>query len=213
MINVALVGCGRISPCHCDAVANNADRFRIAMVCDTDAAKAKALAETLGCGWTDDLRKLDGLGIDLASVLTPSGYHPRHVCALAEQTDIPMILSEKPLALSLREALEVYATVDRTGKRLIPVYQNRYNPIVMRLKELVDAGAFGRIHQFAVKAILTHLTRRTVSAEFLYFNVFPGQIFRVTTVIYHSEGHELVNCVVADVLIVVFAKLFKKLDM
>ena len=150
MINVALVGCGRISPCHCDAVASNSDDFRIAVVCDVDKDRAKALAGELGCEWTDDLRRLDGRGIDLASVLTPSGLHPRHVCELAAHTDIPMILSEKPLALSAREAMEVFACVDRCGKRLIPVYQNRYNPIVMRLKELVDAGAFGRIHQFAV---------------------------------------------------------------
>ena len=150
MINVALVGCGRISPCHCDAVASNKDDFRIAAVCDVDRDRAKALAGRLGCEWTDDMRRLDGRGIDLTSVLTPSGLHPRHVCELAEKTDIPMILSEKPLALSTREAMEVYACVDRCGKRLVPVYQNRYNPIVMRLKELVDAGAFGRIHQFAV---------------------------------------------------------------
>ena len=150
MINVAFVGCGRISPCHCDAVASNADDFRVAMVCDIDRARAKALALKLECEWTDDISKLSGRGIDMVSVLTPSGLHPRHVCELAENTDIPMILSEKPLALSRREALEVFSTIDRTGKRLIPVYQNRYNPIVMRIKELVDAGAFGRIHQFAV---------------------------------------------------------------
>ena len=120
MINVALVGCGRISPCHCDAVECNKDGFRIACVCDTDTTKAKALAAKLGCDWTDDMRSLSGRGIDLVSVLTPSGLHPRHVCELAEHTDIPMILSEKPLALTRREALEVYGCIDRTGKRLIP---------------------------------------------------------------------------------------------
>jgi len=149
MINVALVGCGRISPCHVDAVKHNADRFRIACVCDEVAERAEALAKELGCDWTDDLLKLSGRGIDLASVLTPSGLHPRHLIALAEKTDIPACISEKPLALHVTEANEVYETFARTGKTLYPVYQNRYNPIVVRLKELIDAGAFGKIHQFA----------------------------------------------------------------
>ena len=149
MMNVALIGCGRISPCHIDAVSENSDRMRIALVCDTDAAKAKALAEKLGCDWTTEMTEVNGRGIDLASVLTPSGYHPRHVVALAEKTDVPVILSEKPLSLSYREALEVYERIEATGKRLVPVYQNRYNPIVSHLKKLIDRGAFGKIYQFA----------------------------------------------------------------
>ena len=149
MLNVALVGCGRISPCHVDAVKANADRFRIAWVCDRDEAKARALAEELGCGWTCDMFALSGKGIDVASVLTPSGLHPRHLIDLAEKTDIPAFIGEKPLALHAADAEKVFDAFAKAGKRLYPVYQNRYNPIVVRLKEMIDAGAFGRIHQFA----------------------------------------------------------------
>ena len=33
MMNVALIGCGRISPCHIDAASESPDRMRIALAC------------------------------------------------------------------------------------------------------------------------------------------------------------------------------------
>lgn len=146
MTKVALVGCGRISARHVDAIAANAGKVKIALVCDKREERAKALAEKVGCEWCTDYRTIRG--VDVISVLTPSGLHPRHVCNIAELTDAPMVLCEKPLSLTLREAYEVFRRVEKAGKRLIPVYQNRYNPIVQMMKKLIDSGKLGTIHQF-----------------------------------------------------------------
>ncbi len=146
MVKVALVGCGRISARHVDAIAANASKVRVALVCDKREERAKALAEKIGCDWCKDYREIRGM--DVISVLTPSGLHPRHVCNIAELTDAPNVLCEKPLSLTLREAYEVFRRVEKAGKRLIPVYQNRYNPIVQMMKKLIDTGKLGTIHQF-----------------------------------------------------------------
>lgn len=146
MTKVALVGCGRISARHVDAIAANQGKVEIALVCDKREERAKALAEKLGCAWCTDYREIRG--VDVVSVLTPSGLHPRHVCNIAELTDAPIVLCEKPLSLTLREAYEVFRRVEKAGKRLIPVYQNRYNPIVQMMKQLIDSGKLGTIHQF-----------------------------------------------------------------
>lgn len=146
MIKVALVGCGRISARHVDAIAANQGKVEIAVVCDKREDRAKALAEQIGCAWCTDYRTIKG--VDVVSVLTPSGLHPRHVCNIAELTDAPNVLCEKPLSLTLREAYEVFRRVEKAGKRLIPVYQNRYNPIVQMMKKLIDSGKLGTIHQF-----------------------------------------------------------------
>lgn len=146
MTKVALVGCGRISARHVDAIAANPGKVEIALVCDKREERAKALAEKLGCAWCTDYREIKG--VDVVSVLTPSGLHPRHVCNIAELTDAPIVLCEKPLSLTLREAYEVFRRVEKAGKRLIPVYQNRYNPIVQMMKKLIDSGKLGTIHQF-----------------------------------------------------------------
>lgn len=148
MVNVGLVGCGRISARHVDAVLANEGKVKITWVCDKKEERAKALAAKIGCNWCTNYLDLDGKGLDVISVLTPSGLHPRHVCAIAELVDAPNILCEKPLSLTLREAYEVFRRVEKAGKRLIPVYQNRFNPIVQMMKGLIDSGKLGKVHQF-----------------------------------------------------------------
>ena len=145
MKTIALVGCGRIMERHIEAIAANSG-IAIVQVCDRNAAKAKAAGERLGVPYVTDYRQIRGA--DIVAVLTPSGLHPRHVSNVAELTDAAYILCEKPLSLTLREAYEVYRRVEKAGKVLLPVYQNRYNPLVACVKTLVDSGRLGKIHQF-----------------------------------------------------------------
>lgn len=146
MIKVALVGCGRISARHIEAIAANSDKMCISTLCDKRIERAQALAEKLNCDYCTNMTDIKGA--DVISILTPSGLHPRHVCQVAEQTDAPNILCEKPLSLTLRESYEVFRRIEKANKRLIPVYQNRYNPIVQMMKGLIDSGKLGTIHQF-----------------------------------------------------------------
>ena len=148
MKKVGLVGCGRISKRHIEAISAT-DGIEIAYVCDKNEEKAKAAAELLGVPYVTDYRELNGKGLDVISVLTPSGLHPRHVCNIAELTDAPYIVCEKPLSLTVREAFEVFRRIEKAGKILLPVFQNRYNPLVKMMKDLIDAGKFGKIHQFS----------------------------------------------------------------
>jgi len=143
--HIALVGCGRISNRHIDAV-QSAKGVEIVHVCDTNEQKAREKSELLGVPYSLDYRKLPA--VDIAAVLTPSGLHPRHAAEIAESTDIPYIVVEKPISLTVREAYELFDRIDRTGKTLLPVYQNRYNPLVAYMKELIDSGKLGKIHQF-----------------------------------------------------------------
>ena len=130
---------------HVEAIADNPGLV-IIQVCDRDEERARAAAEKLCVPYTTDYRTIRGA--DVISVLTPSGLHPRHVSNIAELTDAIYVVCEKPLSLTLREAYEVYRRVGKAGKVLLPVYQNRYNPLVLCLKALIDNGRLGKIHQF-----------------------------------------------------------------
>ncbi len=145
MKRIALVGCGRISKRHIEAIAA-ADGAEIAMVCDKDAERAQAAGEALGVPHVTDYRNITD--VDVVSVLTPSGLHPQHVAEIAESVDAPYIVCEKPLSLTVRETYALFSRIDRTGKRLLPVYQNRYNPLVAFTKQLIDDGGLGRVHHF-----------------------------------------------------------------
>ncbi len=149
MKKVALVGCGRVSARHVEAITDT-KCVKIAMVCDKIEGRAKALAEKLGVPYLTDYREIRD--VDVVSVLTPSGLHPRHVSNIAELTNVPYIICEKPLSLTLREAYEVYRRVEKAGKVLLPVYQNRYNPLVRMIKDLIESGRLGKIYQFGCNA-------------------------------------------------------------
>lgn len=150
MKTIALMGCGRILNRHVEAIAANPG-LEIALVCDRIEERARAAGEKLGVPHVTDYRQIRG--VDLVAVLTPSGLHPRHVSNVAELTDAALIVCEKPLSLTLREAHEVYRRVEKAGKRLLPVYQNRYNPLVAHVKQLIDSGRLGRIHQFVCNVL------------------------------------------------------------
>ncbi len=144
-IKLALVGCGRISKRHIEAV-QAVKGIDITVVCDIDEKKAKTTSEELSVPYTTDYKMLKD--VDVVSVLTPSGMHPRHVIELAEHTNIPYIICEKPISLTSREVFEMFERVETAKKTFLPVYQNRYNPLIVFMKDMVDSGKLGKIHQF-----------------------------------------------------------------
>jgi siroheme synthase (precorrin-2 oxidase/ferrochelatase) len=83
MKNIALIGCGRISKRHKEAIAAT-EGVEITWVCDSSKERAKALAEELQCDYVTDYRELSRKGIDVAAILTPSGLHPLHAAEVAE---------------------------------------------------------------------------------------------------------------------------------
>ncbi len=145
MKKIALLGCGRISNRHIEAI-ESAENVELALVCDIDESKGKAVAHKHNVPFVKDYRDIKG--VDVISILTPSGAHPIHAAEVAESTDAPYILCEKPLSLTVREAYEMIKRVDKAGKKLLPVYQNRYNPLVELVKELIDNNKLGTLYQF-----------------------------------------------------------------
>lgn len=145
MKTIALIGCGRISNRHIEAIQANTD-VEIKVVCDIDGQKAERVGRDLNVSSTADYLSIKD--VDVAAVLTPSGLHARHAIEIAEKTDIPYILVEKPVALTVKETYELFRRVENAGKTLLPVYQNRYNPLVKFMKDTIDSGVLGKIYQF-----------------------------------------------------------------
>lgn len=142
---IALVGCGRISNRHTEAIAAT-EGIDITLVCDIKKDRAEEKAKALGVPFVTDYKDIKD--VDAIAVLTPSGHHPLHAAEIAENTDAPYIICEKPISLTVREAEELFGRIDAAGKHLLPVYQNRYNPLVAYVKELIDEGNLGKVHHF-----------------------------------------------------------------
>ncbi|HEX5971148.1 MAG TPA: Gfo/Idh/MocA family oxidoreductase [Gemmatimonadaceae bacterium] len=143
-VRVALVGCGRISRNHLDAI-DKVEGIRLVAVADADLERARAVGAARSVpafGSLDEM--LAAVPSDLVSICTPSGLHPQHgiVAARAGRH----VLTEKPMAISLAAADELVQGCDAAGVQLFVVKQNRLNPAIQLLKRAVDKGRFGRLY-------------------------------------------------------------------
>src|SRR5688572_22824665 len=142
---VVLIGCGRISERHLEAIAAMPDDLAVVAVCDERPDRAHKAAEQFGVkAYTNIAAMLREVDADIATICTPSGLHPRHGIAAAEEG--LHVICEKPMATRLEEADALVQACDAAGVHLFVVKQNRLNPGVQLLKRAIDRGRFGRIY-------------------------------------------------------------------
>ena len=145
MLKFALVGCGRISKRHSELLGNGQIQgATLAAVCDVVPAKADAVAKAFGApAYIDMHEMMHREQPDVVVVLTESGRHAEHVIALAPYGK--HLVVEKPMALTLDDADAMIKACDMHGVRLFVVKQNRFNVPVVKLREALEAGRFGRM--------------------------------------------------------------------
>lgn len=150
MYQFALIGCGRISRRHAENIQAIGT---VKAVCDVVPERADKLAKEYNCAAyysIDDLLKQES-EIDVVSICTPNGYHAEHsIKSLQAGKDV---LCEKPLCLTTAAAWQLIETEKFSGRRLFVVKSNRYNPILLQLKELVDKEQLGNIYSFHLSCL------------------------------------------------------------
>jgi len=145
MIRFGLLGCGRIAERHSDLLGGNRiEGATLAAVCDRVRARADAIAAKFGVGAHYDIDDfLTRKDIDAVAVLTPSGTRPDHVNACAKAGK--HVVVEKPMALRLQDADDMIRACDETGVKLFIIKQNRFNVPVLKAREALEAGRFGKL--------------------------------------------------------------------
>ncbi|MEO0423445.1 MAG: Gfo/Idh/MocA family oxidoreductase [Pseudomonadota bacterium] len=145
MIRFALVGCGRIARRHADLLGKGQIRgAQLAAVCDQDLSRAQKYADEFDVPCFSDMCEMAQQDyVDGLVVLTESGHHAEHVIELARFGK--HLIVEKPMALTLEDADRMIEACDRNDVRLFVVKQNRFNRPVVKLREALDAGRFGRM--------------------------------------------------------------------
>ncbi|EFQ24236.1 oxidoreductase domain protein [Aminomonas paucivorans DSM 12260] len=158
MLRIALVGCGRISKNHIEAIEalRQEGKAQLVGVCDLLSDRAEAAAAVAGSPcrpFTDYATMLREVECDLVSLCTPSGLHPRHAIQAARAGR--HVLSEKPLGTSLAAVDEAIRVCDEAGVLYMEVKQNRLNPPIRLLRRALEAGRFGRLHMITANVFWT----------------------------------------------------------
>jgi len=145
MLNFALVGCGRIAKRHSELLGlNQIAGARLSAVCDLNLAKAQKIGEQFSVPFYSDMHAMmSSNAIDVVVVLTESGNHARDVVELARYGK--HIVVEKPMALTLDDADAMIRACDKADVKLFVVKQNRFNVPVVKLREALEQGRFGKL--------------------------------------------------------------------
>ncbi len=146
-IKVAVIGCGTIANAsHIPSYMAN-DEVEIKYFCDIIPERAENAVKKYGCGTAvvDYHDILSDPDLDAVSVCTHNDYHS--VISIDFMIAGKHVLCEKPAARILSEALEMQKVAKETGRVLNIGVCNRFNTYVMKVKELIDQGELGDVHQ------------------------------------------------------------------
>jgi len=158
LLSVLVVGCGRIAggaglssrngEALTHAAAYDADgRFQISACVDPDPERRQKFAETwrAGAAYPDlDAALSSGDSFDVVSICAPSQLHGPLLAQLLD-TDVGVVLCEKPLTTDLAEAERLVAAFDAADKPLAVGYTRRWHRGVQAVAEELRSGKWGRI--------------------------------------------------------------------
>lgn len=143
MIKVGIIGCGNIFESHAKPL-EAIDGVELAAVCDINSERATAAAQKHGAkAYTDYRLMITGGGLDAVHICTAHYLHAE-MCVFALEHGLDVIC-EKPMAIKYDDSLKMKEASERTGSKLCIIFQNRYNPGSVLIKNCLDSGRLGRV--------------------------------------------------------------------
>ncbi len=127
---------------HAEIINNIA---HLTAVCDIKPERAKEFSNKFVAPYYTSIESLleKETDIDVISICTPNSFHSDHtILSLKAGKNV---LCEKPMAISTIECNKMMIEADVSGKDLFIVKQNRFNPPVAALKQVIDDGRLGKI--------------------------------------------------------------------
>ncbi len=145
-LRIAIVGTGHRAWAHIQVLKALPD-FEIVALADITPAnldKAASLAGGKPATYSDYKKMLEERhDLDGVIVITPNFLHAEvAVAALSHGINV---LSEKPMATKVEDANRMIAAAEKSGKILQIGLQNRFNPLYVKMNELVRAGEIGDV--------------------------------------------------------------------
>ncbi len=144
---VGLVGCGGFGAYLLQAV-HDIPGLRIVACADPDRDRAAALADRYGARVVGGAEELTALPeVDVVALATPPAAHAG--AALAALHAGKHVFCEKPLAMTVEDAVAVAAEAERAPGVLVVDHVLRYNPVLRALRRLHEEGLLDDLRRFA----------------------------------------------------------------
>ena len=146
-VKVGIIGTGWIAEAHIQAYLKMPD---VEIVAGADLVPGKAEAffkkhgiEGVRC-YPDHASMLDAEELDAVSICTYNRTHAE--CAIYALKKGVHVLLEKPMCVTLDEAVEICKAEKESGKILSIGFQPRFDPNMKMIKKIVESGELGDIY-------------------------------------------------------------------
>lgn len=145
-LQVGIIGSGGIARAHVEAY-RQLPFVEIVAVADVIPGKAAQFVEAEGL---TDAAAYDGhqalleQQLDAVSICTPNVSH--HVTTIDSLRAGKQVLLEKPMSVTLQEAVEMAQVARETGNMLTIGFQPRYDPNMKLLQDIVQSGRLGKVY-------------------------------------------------------------------
>lgn len=143
-VRMAVVGCGKIGATHAAAI-DSLPGVELVAMCDRTLGKAEALAAPYpGARAYDSMdRMLAECELGAVAVATDHKNHAEPAMQ-AIRAGVSVIV-EKPLTTSLAEAQAMVDAAQEAGVMVGAIFQRRFFPAALRMREAIVAGRLGSI--------------------------------------------------------------------
>ncbi len=153
-MRIAVVGTGAIAQLTHIPVLSKMRGAQLVALCDNDGPKARALADRFGIPdvFTDLEELLDSDVLDAVVIATPNHLHEPHVLSALRKG--LHVLSERPLALSMRGVERCLAAATKNDLVLQVAHNHRFRSDVQALSQFLRNGELGSLTSVRAGALL-----------------------------------------------------------
>jgi predicted dehydrogenase len=141
-LTFGLIGCGSYGKVHARVYSNH-PRVHLKALWSPTREKREASAHRFECWTTDTWREIvEDPAIDCVAIATPDFAHTEY--AVTSLRAGKHVLLEKPMAMSTADCRKILKERDRSGKKLMINYHNRWYPAFLEARKTIQDGRIGK---------------------------------------------------------------------
>lgn len=148
MLNIAVLGCGRIGRMHADTI-NAHSRAALAGVFDLSEITARSVADRLGViRYASAQDVFASKSVDAVLIATPTSTHVDYIKAAVQAGKA--CLCEKPIDLSVERVRACATEIAGTTIPIMLGFVRRFDKGHSDVRRAIEGGAIGEVHQIAI---------------------------------------------------------------
>jgi len=149
-IRAGVIGVGAMGKHH-SRIYNEMKGVELVGVADVDERRAAEVAAKYNTEAFTDCERLLKKDLDAVSIAVPTSMH-KEIALKAANYGVHMLV-EKPIAESLKSADAIIDAARRENLKLMVGHVERFNPAILKLKELISAGELGHIISISCRRV------------------------------------------------------------